>query len=110
MSMESDLGASTAFSSSSSKRTNCPLANSYPFSMSSRGTSTSWVGHTYCCLTLVPQSLWTMLNEIFRADSPVEYSFTGRDTSPKAMVEVPMARADIVWQTYVHAHRRATKK
>jgi hypothetical protein len=36
-----------------------------------------------------------MLNEIFDEDSAVEYSFTGRETSPKAMVDVPIARAAI---------------
>ena len=48
ISMESDLGASTTFSSSSSKSTYWPLANSYPFTMSSRGTTTSSVGQMYC--------------------------------------------------------------
>jgi hypothetical protein len=37
-----------------------------------------------------------MLKEMRRADSPVEYSFTGSETSPNAMVEVPIARAAIV--------------
>jgi hypothetical protein len=37
-----------------------------------------------------------MLKEMRRDDSPVEYSFTGSDTRPKAMVEEPIARADIV--------------
>src|SRR5688572_29078372 len=49
----------------------------------------------YCWRTRTPRSFQIMLKEIFADDSAVEYSFTGRETSPKAIVEVPIARAAI---------------
>ena len=62
--------ASTAFNSSGENITYCPLANSKPLAISSRGTISSSWGQTYCCLTRAPHFLCSMLKRIAADDSP----------------------------------------
>ena len=50
-----------------------------------------------------------MLKETLRDDSAVEKIFTGRETSPKAMVDVPIARAAIVGKHMFRIAGAATK-
>src|SRR5215831_785434 len=61
--------------------------------MSSRGTTTSSLMHTYCCFRREPQVLCSMLNEIALLDSVAEKSLTGIETSPKETVSDAMERA-----------------
>jgi len=72
MSMESDLGCLHDFQLLLVEEDELAFREFVPLEHVLAGTITSSLGQTYCCFTLVPQSLWTMLNEIFRADSPVE--------------------------------------
>src|ERR1043165_6441038 len=96
MSIELVDFSSRAFSSSGEKTTYFPFSNSLPFTISSRSTTLlSCLGQTYCCLSLVHHSFWSMLNEIEAEDSPVEYNSTGTVTRPKEIVAVLMERAGI---------------
>ncbi len=61
--------------------------------MSSRGTTTSSLMHTYCCFRREPQVLCSMLKEIALLDSVAEKSLTGMETSPNETVSDAMERA-----------------
>src|SRR5688500_15769730 len=86
--------SSSALSSSGVNTTYWSFANSYPLLVSSRPTtSLSSFGQTYCCLSLDPHFLWSMLNDTLDFPSEDEYRLTGTETSPNEMVAVPMDRA-----------------
>src|SRR5215468_7368818 len=68
------------------------FANSYPFALSSRGTTTSSLAQRYCCLSRDPHALCRRLNEMAWLASVAENSFTGIETSPKETVSDAMAR------------------
>src|SRR5688500_10917676 len=52
----------------------------------------SSLGQKSCCWMRLPQSLCSMLKEIFSDDSAAEKSFTGMETSPKAICADAMTR------------------
>ena len=61
--------------------------------MSSLGTTSPFWLSTYCCFTREPVSRLIQLNRTLEDDSPVEYSLTGSETSPKEIVDVAIGRA-----------------
>ena len=80
------LSTSSASSSSSSTGTNCPLAASQPFTISSGASSTSWNGHQRFCLIGVKQVRCSILNctsDCRAEDAVAGESPTGMLTSPK---------------------------
>ncbi len=63
MSMVWVASSSSAFSSSPVKVTYRSLANSKPFTMSSRSTISPSFAQTYCCLRREPSLAWSRLND-----------------------------------------------
>src|SRR5437660_1673874 len=92
--------SSSALSSSGVKVTYCPFWNSKPLIISSFSTFSPSLEQTYCCFSLAPSFLCSQLNEMFAADSPVEYSCTGTETRPNEMVAEPIAWALIAGLSY----------
>src|SRR5690606_10890418 len=84
---------SSAFSSSSLKRTYWSFANSYPFTIWSFSTTTPSRAQMYCWRRRDPQSLWIQLKEMLALESPVEYSLTGTETRPNEIVAELSGRA-----------------
>src|SRR5881398_3267276 len=79
--------SSSAFNSSLVKVTYSPFWNSYPLTISSRGTTTSSLIQIYCCRNRDPHGgLCKKLNEIDVADSVAEYRRTGILTRPNEIV------------------------
>src|SRR3954471_14036074 len=86
--------SSSALISSAVRITYWSFANSYPFTISSRGTTSSLsLGQMYCCFTRDPHFLWSMLKETLAFDSADEKICTGTDTRPKEIVAVAIFRA-----------------
>jgi len=82
--------SSSAFSSSGDRITYWSFANSYPLTVSSRGTTSFSLEQMYCCLRRDPHFLCSMLNDTLALDSADEYRLTGTDTRPNEMVAVAM--------------------
>ncbi len=88
--------SSIAFNSSGANITYWSFANSYPLTISSRGTTTSSLMQMYCCFRREPHALCSMLNEIDLLASVAEKSLTGIETNPNETVKLAMDRAAIV--------------